>query len=224
MIVPAMTAEEIRKEMLDDMRSVPSSKMDAFRKNFRSLVLRSSKFPINKSYEYRTDRKNLLTITLNAQKRGKHSDPNICVYCVYERREGKYAAVWSLSNRVTIFPPHFFDRYQKRILKDDSLSRNEVIRRCITNNGGHLSLEINDDVESVFKCFEGHYSDEIINIVSATLDGYCFGEIHGKTVIMKTIISENMLSDRQKKLFPALQELFIQANKELHGASWTGTF
>lgn len=221
MIVPAMTEQEIHKETLYDINNIPTSKMDAWQKDFRSIVLRSSRFPVHKSYEYKTSRKNLLVRTFNALKRGQHNNPSMSTYCIYERPEGKYAAVWSLGDRVSILAPHFLDRYQERILKDDSIPRNEVIRLFVTNSWGHASLEINDDVEAVYKCFEGHYSDEVISIVSATSEGYCFGEKRENAVVLKTIISEDMLSDRQKELFPAIRDLFVQANKSLHGAKWT---
>lgn len=217
MIVSSMTEQEIRHEMLNDMRSVPESKMEAFRKDFRSFVLRSSRFPVCKNYEYHTSKRNLLVVTLNALKRGKYDDPNIAFYCVYERPEGKYAARWAMPNRVYIFPPHFFDRYQERILKDDSLLRNEVIKRFVTNNHASCFLEINDEVEAVFKCFEGHYSDETIDIVSATSEGYSFGEVRGDVIVMKTIISDEMLSERQRQLFPALRERMVQATNMLYG-------
>lgn len=221
MIVPAMTEHEIREEMLYDIKNIPSSKMDSYRKDFRSLVFRSSKFPVSKSYECKTKKRNLLVITLSALKRGQHKNPIMSVYCVYERPEGKYAAVFSVDNRISIFIPHFLDRYQERILKNDFMPRNEVIKRFVANSWGHASLEINDEVEAVYKCFEGHYSDEIISVVSATSEGYCFGEKHENVVVMKTIISEDMLSDRQKRLFPRMREQFFQANKSMHGEIWT---
>lgn len=221
MIVPAMTEHEIREEMLDDMKNIPAPKTKAWQKDFRSLVLRSSKFPVRKSYECKTKKRNLLVITYTALKRGQHNDPITSVYCIYERPEGKYAAVFSVGNVISIFIPHFLDRYQERILKDDSMPRNEVIRRFVMNSWGHAGIEINDEVEAVYKCFEDHYSDEVISIVSATLEGYCFGENLGGVVVMKTIISEDMLSDRQKKLFPRMREQFVQATKRIHGEIWT---
>ena len=203
------------------MRNIPSSKMENFCKNFRSLVLRSSKFPVKRSYEYMTNRKNLLVITLSALKRSQHDNPIIYVYCIYERSEGRYAAVWALGNRITIFAPHFFDRYQERVLKNDAIPRNEVIQLFITNSWANVSLEINDELEAIFKCFEGHYNDETISIVSATSEGYCFGEVIDDVKMMKTIITEDMLSDRQKRLFHAIRESFTEANQKLHGRTWS---
>ncbi len=220
MIVPAMTEQEICKELLDDMSSL-YSKAEACRKKFRSLVLRSSRFPVSRSYECKTvKKKNIVVITYVALKRGKHDDPSMGLHSIYERPEGKYLARFTFGGRITIFPPHFFDRYQERVLNGTSMPRNEVIKRYIRNNSGQVSVEIDDHLESVFKCFEGHYSDEVINYVSATSEGYCFGEYHGKVSIVKTIITENMVSDRQEDLFHALRELFVQNNMELYGSDW----
>lgn len=220
MIIPSMTEQEICKEMHADIDNL-QMKVEACRKDFRSRILRTSKFPLNHSYEYITPKKNLFVIAYSALKRGQHDNPNLGIYCIYSRPEGKYAAVRTVAGRITIFAPHFFVRYQKRILKDDSLLQIEVIKRYFSANMSQVSLEINDEVEAVFKCFEGHYSDEVVSLVSATSEGYCFGEDHGNVSIMKTIITEDMLSDRQKQLFPSIRELFIQVNKALFGPKWS---
>ena len=219
MIVPAMTEQEIRKEMLNDIKNL-RPKVENFQRKFRAVVLRTSKFPACRFYECLTEKKNLFVVGFTADRRGQHSTPNLGMHCVYERPEGKYAAVWTYSGRMILFPPHFFDRYQERVLKDVTLSRIDVIRQYLKNNPGQAGLEINDDVEAVFKCFEGHYSDEVISLVFATSQGYCFGENHGDVTVMKTIITEDMLSDRQRQLFPAIRELFIQSHKNIYGSKW----
>lgn len=217
MIVSTMTEQEIRKELLVAKEST-YSKLEIYKKKFRSLVLRSSTFPVSAFYECAAKNGNKVIVGLNASKRGQHSEPNVGLYCIYERREGKYAAVWSLGDKIIIYAPHFFDRYQDRILKNNSLQRSEVIKEFFKHNWGQVGLEINDEVEAVFKCFEGHYSDEVISLVYAVSDGYCFGENHGNVSIVKTIITENMLSDKQRQLFPAIRELFIQVSRQLYGA------
>ena len=62
-------------------------------------------------------------------------------------------------------------------------------------------------MEATYQCFEGHYNDEVIDFVSVTAGGYCFGEKHGNVSIIKTIISEEMLSEKQKTFFYDLKKL-----------------
>ena len=94
MIVPSMTEQEIREELLKDLADLDKP-MERFRKNFRSKVLKSYKFPVKTSYDCKSvKRKNLFVVTFTADKRGQHDNPNISMYCIYERKEGKYAAVY----------------------------------------------------------------------------------------------------------------------------------
>lgn len=220
MKVSRMTEEKIRKEVIEDQKlTIP--KIDIYKKRFRSVVLRSSTFPVSVFYECNTESKNHILIGFNATKRGQHSNPNIGMLCIYKRREGKYAAVWTYTGRIIIFAPHFFQRYEERVLNECNLSREEVIKKYFISNWAQVGVEINDEIESVFHCFEGHYNDEVVSLVFATADGYCFGENHDKVSIIKTIITEDMLSERQKKLFPAIRDLLAQTSKKIYGQSWT---
>lgn len=83
-----------------------------------------------------------------------------------------------------------------------------------------MGIEINEEIDAVYNCFEGHYKDEVISLVYATPDGYCFGEERENVAIIKTIISEDMLSERQRKLFPAIREILSQAGKSIYGQKW----
>jgi hypothetical protein len=42
--------------------------------------------------------------------------------------------------------------------------------------------------------------------VAALTNGYCFGEHLGTVTVLKTIISEEMLFEKQKKIFKSLQK------------------
>ena len=122
-----MTEQEIREELLKDLADLDKP-MERFRKNFRSKVLKSYKFPVKTSYDCKSvKRKNLFVVTFTADKRGQHDNPNISMYCIYERKEGKYAAVYQpMTHKITIYAPHFFKRYQERILKDYNLPMLEM--------------------------------------------------------------------------------------------------
>ena len=77
MIVPSMTEQEIREELLKDLADLDKP-MERFRKNFRSKVLKSYKFPVKTSYDCKSvKRKNLFVVTFTADKRGQHDMPPI---------------------------------------------------------------------------------------------------------------------------------------------------
>ena len=115
-----MTIQEIHKEVFEDIKNL-RNKIVGFRNDFRKIVLRSSHYPLSKSYSYRTRaKKNMFYIDFTALKRSSWKKPILSVSCVYSRPEGKYAVALTLDMRlITIYPPHFFKRYRERIVKEE---------------------------------------------------------------------------------------------------------
>jgi len=182
--------------------------------------LRSSRYPLTRSYDCKTrEKKNLFVIDLTALKRSDWKKPILSIYGIYSRSEGKYAAALTIEmNILSIYPPHFFKRYRERIVKDESISNEDIIRLYFKYDWGFMGAFVNDDFESVYHCFEKDNKDDIVSFVAATSQGYCFGEKQGNVNIIKTIIAEEMLFDNQKKVFNELKNAFIEANKERYGA------
>ena len=130
---------------------------------------------------------------LNLQK------PILSIYGIYFRPEGKYAVALTLDmNIISIYPPHFFKRYRERIVKDESISNEDIIRQYFKNDWGLMGVVVKEDFESVYHCFENDNKDDKVSFVAATSKGYCFGEKQGNVNIIKTIISEDMLFENQK--------------------------
>lgn len=217
MIVPSMTVLEIHKELLDDVKSI-WNKLNYHRKDFKKAVLRVSRYPLTKSYECRTKEKNnLFVATFTAVKRGDFENPILGIYGIYTRPEGNYAASLTIEqNVISIYPPHFFKRYRERIVKDELISNEDIIRLYFKNEWGFMGAFVNKELEAVFYCFEKN-KDEKISFVAASSEGYCFGERQGNINIVKTIISEDMLFDNQKPLFSELKRAYIEANKDRYG-------
>src|SRR4051812_17830003 len=114
MIVPSMTVQEIYKEIFEDIETL-DTKIDACRRDFKKLVLRSTRYPVEKTYEAKTRvKKNTFVFTLIAPKRSAWSDPDIVIYAIYMRPEGKYAVPIIMRDKsITIYPPHYFKRYRE---------------------------------------------------------------------------------------------------------------
>lgn len=215
MIVPSMTVQEIHNEVFEDIKNIENI-MNGFNKDFRKLVLRKSKYPLTKTYEYITkEKKNLFLIGYTALKRSDWDNPVMHFYGIYSRPEGKYAVAPSVDMNIsTIYPPHFFKRYRERIVKDDSISNDDIIRLYFKNDWGLTGAKVNQDHKNVYHSFEENEKNEIIDIVAATKQGYCFGEKQGNINIIKTIVSEEMLFENQKLIFHELRNLFNEMNKE----------
>jgi hypothetical protein len=219
MIVPSMTVQEIHKEVFEDIKNL-RSKLDEFRKDFKKTVLRGSRYPLIKSYDCKTrEKKNLFIVDFTAIKRSDWKKPIVSLYGIYSRPEGKYAVAPTIDmNLITIYPPHFFKRYIERIVKDGSISIEEIIRQYFKNDWGFMGAVVNEDFESVYNCFENDNINDKVSFVAATSQGYCFGEKQGNVNIIKTIISEDMLFENQKLIFHELKDAFKEANKERYGA------
>ncbi|MBQ1988263.1 MAG: hypothetical protein II235_09125 [Muribaculaceae bacterium] len=180
------------------------------KKEFRRKVLSASRFPlgavrlVNKTDKYK------IYLSYFARKRGDHNRPNIARFGIFETKYGKYAIIWTYPSFYTIFKPHMFDRYEERMLKNNKFDREHLIIKYITSESGHIVLKMNDKIEEVYHCFEGHYDKEGLNYVAANNIGYLFGDIHddGRLSIIRTIITEDMLSENQRKLFPRIKDVY----------------
>lgn len=218
MIVPSMTIQEIHKEVFNDIKSL-GNKVDGFKKDFERIVLKSTSFPVIRTFSCVTiERKNKFSFTFTARKRSERRTPILGIYGVYTRKEGVYAASLTPDMKITtIYPPHFFQRFRERILKDNTISNEKLINLYFKEDWGFAGAVIDEDYKSVFYNFENSDPNEKISFVGATSLGYCFGEKQGQVNIIKTIISEEMLFDNQKQIFFNLREQFNKKNKERFG-------
>lgn len=206
MIVPSMTEEEIFKEITEDIADLDKQR-ERFTKEFRKLILKAVAFPVMKLYKCKSIKKNSFVLVYSAEKRGQHNNPTVGVFCIYERKEGKYVAAYNLiNNKIVIYSPHFFLRYRERILKSPNMAMLDVIDGFLKGNWGLVSLLIDDNLEAAYQCFEGHYNNEVVDFVAATAGGFCFGENHGNISIVKTIVSKDMLREKQAKLYVELEK------------------
>ncbi|MGE9313618.1 hypothetical protein ACLOAU_18345 [Niabella sp. CJ426] len=218
MIVPSMAVQEIHNEVFEDIPNL-RNKLTEYREDFRKTVLKASRYPLTKSYACKTKAmKNSFSIDFTAQKRSHWKSPILSIFGMYDRPEGKYAFSVSLDfNLITIYPPHFFQRFRERIAKNMTVSNENLIKDYFKNDWGFIAAVVNKDFESVYHNFEENNTDEKISFVAATSKGYCFGEKQGSVNIIKTIVSEEMLFGYQKHIFSELKHAFREANKDRYG-------
>jgi hypothetical protein len=86
MIVPSMTVHEIHKEVFEDLKNL-KYKMDDCRNEFKKAVLRSSRFPLTRSYEFKTREKgNVFFVDFTALKRSDWKRIILTIYGIYSPR------------------------------------------------------------------------------------------------------------------------------------------
>lgn len=206
MIVPTMTLEEVAKQYSGDMDNL-LAKRYSLQPKFSSLVKKSRRFPVVAQYEYISHTNhNRYFFNYSAQKRGEWNTPHCNVFCVFEKPEGKYAISSVNGGRLFIvFPPHFFSRYRERILKDDSIHGVELIKRYFLANDRMIKEELTEAHTKAYK----KYEKEDGSVQAARVaEGNIFLEVQlsSKIILVKTIISDEMLFEDQKAAFGEMKE------------------
>ncbi len=215
-----MTVQEIHDEVFEDLKTL-RNKIEDLKIDFKRIVLKSSRYPLTKSFALKTrEKKNLFNVGFTALKRSDWKKPIVNIFGIYTLQEGKYAVVPSIDlNIISIYPPHFFKRYRERILKDESISNEDIIKYYFNNDWGFMGTVVNANFDSVYHCFENVNNEDKISFVAATSQGYCFGEKQGNINIIKTIVCEDMLFENQKVIFTELRIAFQNFNKNRYSKS-----
>lgn len=213
MIVSSMTSEEIRTTLWKEW-SNKQPWVEECKKVFRRSVIKSSHFPIDKIYERQN--KGLLFVLHFFACNKKNADvPIITSYCIYDLPEGKYAASVSINGIMQLYPPHFFHRYKERILKDDTISPVELIKLYFTRNSGCVISVKNMDFESIGMTYDEFLTGDHFDAVATCDEGYIFCKLQGRLQIMKTIISGDMVFEKQRPLFDKLRVEFNRSTMAL---------
>ena len=213
MIVATMSLEEVARQYQGDYGDI-LAKRKYLQPKFETLVKRSSRFPVRAQYEYVSHTNhNRYLFFYSADKRGEWKTPHCIVAGIYERPEGKYAVTSTNAGRTyIIFPPHFFVRYRERILKDDSIYGDELIKRFFMVNDRFAKEPLTEEHTKAFRKYE---SEDCSVQAARCAEGNIFLEIQSASVIlMKTIISDEMLFEDQKEAFGNMAE-FLDVVKDI---------
>ena len=126
------------------------------------------------------------------------------IYRLYTRKEGTYAmAQLYLRNKPNedkycIYPPHLFERYRERALKDTGLSEEETIFKFFQNDNG------------TFKDIPKHHEKHSNSLFCVTTDGVLLGKkLDDTTMIAKTYISHDMLKGTQVDVKEVVMEWLL---------------
>lgn len=200
-----MTLEEVARQFQGDYSNI-LAKRKTFQPKFSSLVKRSSRFPVRAQYEYISHTNhNRYIYFYSAEKRGQWDEPHCIVVGIYERPEGKYAVTsTNAGHTFLIYPPHFFVRYRERILKDDTIYGDELIKRYFKVNDRFTKEPLSEEHTKAYRKYES--DDESVQAARCA-EGNIFLEIQSpRVVLIKTIISDEMLFEDQKEAFSRLAD------------------
>ena len=231
MIVKGMSFKEIIKECKEDYEECMkrAAKILYTDKNIKKFIIsikkscQLNKHPLKYFFKHFTlisKNKNMALIIPCYNTEIKEIEA--FMYILYNFGSGYYAVLveeddykhGSLVNR--IYTPHFFDRFRERELKNDNLSKFEVISEfskfyCLnTYLIQTVQLSSLDLPEDILTKFQKYPKEGYIEPYNDT--GLMIFERHDdvKTVVMKTYLSLDILKEDQKIL---LKELMAKSKK-----------
>jgi hypothetical protein len=189
-----MTEKELMSEVISDSANVLRF-IDAIDNKFRRLVLKTTKFPVRKCYEYTSRKKNKWLIFLEARKKKEVRDmERLTLVACYDTPHGIYAVMPTYekgNNRIIIYPPHFFSRYAKRC--GIELSGIELMKRFFPENCSYVYAHKQITID------EEHIA---IEVYGSTSEGVAMGIVseHGN-FLFRTFITYEMSKGEQIEKF-----------------------
>ena len=206
-----MTYEQIYREISHDFRDV----LNYYERTIKPKVCKSAQksklYPWRKFdfYTHPKSRNNYVYFSI-VKKHSLWKDPEPTLFCEYEGKGGKEiitAAIWKDRRTfqptlmLSVFQPHFFQRYMERFLKNNELEYDKIAIFLARNAG---ALQISSEAVSakeLLKDEPGYNNAALLN-----LDGLCLGKVSRENpniYIYKTFIPFDELFDKQnEKVFP----------------------
>lgn len=205
MLLPSMTYIEIDKtyrQIIQDARP----KIDAAARKFGGIVKKTRVFPCSRVIQVETKEKTTLHLAFRADKPSKWDSPKLCIYSSFYYKDGLNAiSISGTEGEVDIYTAHFFKRYKERLVKDRTISSEDLIKRFMLINTDMLWYK-NSSIFSL--AYKKHEREEVTQLATRIEEGNCFAERLGpKLIIMKTYISDDMLGEEQYFAFEKLDEL-----------------
>ena len=217
MIVPTMTDEEIYEEIRNDVPNL-NDKSRYCEGKFQAAMKKAKRFPFVQSFSHTTrERQNRFVMTFTARSIYDYNRPLVSLHCLYRDKAGEAAASinWQMGV-VTLYTNHFFRRYRERVLKDLNKSIEDTVEVFFAEEWSLFGIRITEEIEEVFHCFEGHFSDDKVDVLYCTEKGYAFGLKKENLFVVKTIITDEMLSEEQRALFLQVREHHKILNSQIY--------
>lgn len=190
MIVPAMTSQELYKEIHTDLEIV-FRKAGYLTSGLRREAVKSKAKYVQKIFDYKSNRYNRWFIVVDYFVK----QPSFTVIVYYLDEYGLNGIRVNCNNKsLTHFTSHFLDRYNERFLRQENLSKLELLKRFIPKNPIEVikSVADNDTINNrIFGRFKegiGLGFDEVLSEEGKEIH-------HFKTFISNEMIYESQLDD-----------------------------
>ena len=204
-ILPTMTYKEIDRAYRENVLSVSKKIQDAAIR-FGGMVKKSSRYPFILTITVTTKDKTKIHLIFTAQKRSQWDHPKLCIYSTYQYHGFTDAISIDRPDGVAhIHTAHFFKRYRERIVKDNNIDDEALIRRYMINN---KDMMWHRNTASFSAAYKKHEREDVTQMAARVSEGNCFIERLDKSLfLIKTILSDEMLGISQSSAFNGLEEM-----------------
>lgn len=199
-----MTYKEV-VDAIDRELELIVPKIEEAKRRFESLVKKARRYPVERHLQIESRYKTTFHVIFRALKRSSWDNPVLLIYVPFFRSDGMYVAYVSKSRHKTvIFTSHFFTRYRERILGGDTTTPTpEMVKQFLASNFDMLLTEATENFVKKVDRYEQECKGTPFACVMP--QGCGFGELDGDAVIVRTIISNDMLRDGQDEAFATLR-------------------
>lgn len=207
MISSNMPYSEIGEKINSDWETL-KEKIRYYEGKFLRSIAKTNKFPITKVYKLGNSGVNntyYLSFTIQT-KQDLRRTPYSTIACRAIDCAGDSLLILT-PNVLIFFWNHFLERYKERVLKNKAIPFDEVVESVMLNEMSLSGIKITKEIDDVYHCFDGHYSEDKVDLLLTNPYGYCFAEKRERIVYVKTVITNEMLSEKQKKLFSQVTEI-----------------
>lgn len=192
-----MNTQELTNEIFLDYPMVVRKAM-YLTESLRRKAIKSKNKHCHQIFEYKSNRKNNWLIFVDYYV----AEPTFQVVVYYFNEFGFNAMRVDADQRtLSHYSSHFLDRFNERFLKQENISKLELLKRFLTNNSVGC-IEGAMDSEGYANCFFGRVR-EGINLGFVESINYLHKIIHNKT-----FISTDMIFESQKGIFELTGEYY----------------
>ena len=193
--------EAFRREISEAL-----NKINEVAKKFGGIVKKTRLFPVCRVFSVLTKNKTNLHLIFVATKPSQWRQPALCVYSIFYYRNCYYAISIDKPDGVAfIYTSHFFERYRQRIVKDQDMAIEDLIKRFMMRNKDMIWVP---NSSAFSKAYEKYEHEDVPQKAARVEEGNCFLEVLGqKLFLVKTILSDDNLCGAQEDAFGFIEEM-----------------
>ncbi len=182
MIVSSMLYSEVYDHIAEDFKKVEIRKQYLLPKAIKEFQ-KETKFPAWRCYDYKSSTGNKYVIFFYVESRCCINKPLVDHFCVFTETSGKILYVQCLLGgykqtedspivfirQIHLFPLHFFQRYNERFWKNETLTRKDLACLYFARNRDLMPIPINERINKNIEKYgdHGRYGCRV-------RDGFCF--------------------------------------------------